>query len=277
MRRNFPFVLQHDSMQCGIACLAMICSYFKKDKSMDYLSEQCFATTEGVSLLAIDKVASQLGLETVSGRVSVNTICNLENLCILHWNQNLHNPINEYFRTAKNRLMLTYRNISHSQFYGGYLQGQIKPFGNDIVHLNVFVQPYWEKVAMPEGTFTHFSLENQFSVSVNYKQWILNYEYVIPSYTVSGLFRSLSENNSNLIVAYKYKNWRFTAGVLFLGKDAHYRTETLGVSPVKYHSDRRIRDNNTMFVIGASYHFHTGKQKQVSRKLKNADFTAPSF
>lgn len=88
---------------------------------MDYLSEQCFATTEGVSLLAIDKVASQLGLETVSGRVSVNTICNLENPCILHWNQNLHNPISEYFRTAKNRLMFTYRNISHSQFYGGYL------------------------------------------------------------------------------------------------------------------------------------------------------------
>lgn len=55
---------------------------------MNYLSEQCFATTEGVSLLAIDKVASQLGLETISGRVSVNTICNLENPCILHWNQN---------------------------------------------------------------------------------------------------------------------------------------------------------------------------------------------
>lgn len=88
MRRNFPFVLQHDSMQCGVACLAMICSYFKKNKSMNYLSEQCFATTEGVSLLAIDKVASQLGLETISGRVSVNTICNLENPCILHWNQN---------------------------------------------------------------------------------------------------------------------------------------------------------------------------------------------
>ena len=50
MRRNFPFVLQYDSMQCGVACLAMICSYFKKNKCIEYLSEQCFATTEGVSL-----------------------------------------------------------------------------------------------------------------------------------------------------------------------------------------------------------------------------------
>ena len=56
-------ILQHDTMECGTACLAMICAYFKKDKSMNYLSEQCFATTEGVSPLAIDKVASQLGLE----------------------------------------------------------------------------------------------------------------------------------------------------------------------------------------------------------------------
>ena len=71
-------------MQCGVACLAMICSYFKKNKSMNYLSEQCFATTEGISLLTIDKVASQLGLETISGRVSVNIICNVESLAFLY-------------------------------------------------------------------------------------------------------------------------------------------------------------------------------------------------
>lgn len=88
MIRKFPFILQHDSMQCGVACLAMICSYFKKNESIDYLSNQCFATKEGVSLLAIDKVASKLGLRTISGRVSVETISNIENPCILHWNQN---------------------------------------------------------------------------------------------------------------------------------------------------------------------------------------------
>ncbi|MDY6131558.1 MAG: cysteine peptidase family C39 domain-containing protein [Prevotella sp.] len=49
MRRNFPFVLQHDSMQCGVACLAMICSYFKKDKSIFYTlsrNHQCKGTDD---------------------------------------------------------------------------------------------------------------------------------------------------------------------------------------------------------------------------------------
>ena len=50
MRRKFSLILQRDSMQCGASSLAMICSYFEKNKCIEYLSEQCFATTEGVSL-----------------------------------------------------------------------------------------------------------------------------------------------------------------------------------------------------------------------------------
>ena len=88
MSKSFPIIMQHDSMQCGVVCLTMICNYFFKNISIEYISEQCFATTEGVSLLAIDKVASKLGLRTISGRMSVNSINNIENPCILHWNQN---------------------------------------------------------------------------------------------------------------------------------------------------------------------------------------------
>ena len=50
MRKKFSLILQRDSMQCGASCLAMICSYFEKNKCIEYLSEQCFATTERVSL-----------------------------------------------------------------------------------------------------------------------------------------------------------------------------------------------------------------------------------
>lgn len=85
---NFPFIKQHDAMECGVACLAMVCNFFRIEYSIEYLSRICFATTEGVSLLAIDKVASKLGLRTISGRISVNSINNIENPCILHWNQN---------------------------------------------------------------------------------------------------------------------------------------------------------------------------------------------
>ena len=65
----------------------MICSYFEKNEYIEYLSEQCFATTERISLLAIDKVASKLELKTISLKISVNSINNIDNSCITasHW------------------------------------------------------------------------------------------------------------------------------------------------------------------------------------------------
>lgn len=57
-------------MQCGIACLQMICSHFGREYSLDSLSRICFATAEGVSLLGINEAAKILGLETLCARVS---------------------------------------------------------------------------------------------------------------------------------------------------------------------------------------------------------------
>lgn len=188
-----------------------------------------------------------------------------------------HNPINQYFRVDDNKLMLTYRNTSHNHYYGSFIQSQIKPLGNELLQVGLFVQPYWQRVFTPEGAQTNFSLENRFSLNVQYKHFMLDYQYVIPSYSISGIFRSLSENNNDLTITYKLKNWQFNAGVLFMGKDAHYRTETIDGSFVKYSDDRRIRDNKSMFIFGFSYNFQSGKQKDVLRKLNNEDNSAPVF
>lgn len=85
---NFSFYKQHDSMQCGIACLAMICSHYKKNYSIEFLSQYCFATAEGVSMLGISEAAQKIGFKTTCGRVSLNNLKILPLPCILHWNQN---------------------------------------------------------------------------------------------------------------------------------------------------------------------------------------------
>ena len=82
------FTKQHDSMQCGIACLAMVCSYYNKEYSIEFLSRYCFATTEGVSLQGISETANKLGLRTQCGRLSMNQLKTADLPCILHWNQN---------------------------------------------------------------------------------------------------------------------------------------------------------------------------------------------
>lgn len=187
------------------------------------------------------------------------------------------NPINQYFRVDGSKLILTYRNTSHNHYYGSFVQSQIKPFGNELLKVGLFVQPYWQRASTPEGVQTNFSLENRFSVNMQYKHFMLDYQYVIPSYSISGIFRSLSENSNDLTISYKLKNWQFNAGMFFIGKDSHYRTETIDGSSVKYSDDRRIRDNKSMVTIGFSYNFQSGKQNNVMRKLNNKDSSAPIF
>lgn len=62
-RKRFPIIRQKDTMQCGIACLAMICAWHGKRYTIDTLSKFCFATKDGVSMLAIAEAAEHLGLE----------------------------------------------------------------------------------------------------------------------------------------------------------------------------------------------------------------------
>lgn len=76
--RSFPFYSQFDTMECGIACLQMICSYYGKEFKQDFLSNLCHATNEGVSLLAIKDVASRIGLYSISGRITINKLFSCE-------------------------------------------------------------------------------------------------------------------------------------------------------------------------------------------------------
>lgn len=85
---GISFCLQHDSMQCGLACLAMVCSYYGKKYTIETLSHFCFTTNEGVSMLGISQAAQQLGLKTLAVRSSVEQLSEIQHPCILHWNQN---------------------------------------------------------------------------------------------------------------------------------------------------------------------------------------------
>lgn len=86
--RRFSFIKQHDAMQCGIACIEMVCKYFGREYSSEYLSDLCHATVEGVSLLAVNEVMGRLGFHTVCARATVDVLGKASLPCILHWNQN---------------------------------------------------------------------------------------------------------------------------------------------------------------------------------------------
>lgn len=87
-RNGFEWVEQHDSMQCGVSCLAMICRYYGKNYSLDYLDNFCHANVSGVSMLGIADGARNIGLNTMTVAASIDELKEIVLPCILHWNQN---------------------------------------------------------------------------------------------------------------------------------------------------------------------------------------------
>ena len=84
------FTPQHDQMDCGPACLAMIASKYGKSYSLQYLRDNSFLTREGVSLLGLTEASKKIGFDTLSAKLTIEKLIEEKQTlpCILHWNQN---------------------------------------------------------------------------------------------------------------------------------------------------------------------------------------------
>lgn len=61
-------------MECGIACLKMVCKFFGREYSFNSLSKLCSATTEGVSMLSLREAATNLGLRSKCVQTSMEDL-----------------------------------------------------------------------------------------------------------------------------------------------------------------------------------------------------------
>lgn len=76
-------------MDCGPACLNMLCRYNDRNVSIENLRQLTEIGKEGVNLLGISKAAEKIGFRTMAVQIPVNTLINdAHKPCILHWQQN---------------------------------------------------------------------------------------------------------------------------------------------------------------------------------------------
>lgn len=87
--RRIPSVLQHDAMDCGVACISMICEWYGIYAPIPDLKKSCMPTKEGVSLKRISTTLEELGFNAVGGRATTKLLIEKAVLpVILHWSQN---------------------------------------------------------------------------------------------------------------------------------------------------------------------------------------------
>lgn len=80
--------MQHDTMQCGAACLQMVCKYWGCNFTLDYFDQLCSVARDGVSIESISEAASKVHLHSVCGFTTLEKLQKLELPLIIHWNQN---------------------------------------------------------------------------------------------------------------------------------------------------------------------------------------------
>ncbi len=86
--RRFPFVHQLDEMDCGAACVAMICRHFGRAVSLARIRALLQVSAEGTSLRAIVRGARDLGLAARSVKASLSNLDQLPLPAVVHWQGN---------------------------------------------------------------------------------------------------------------------------------------------------------------------------------------------
>ncbi|NHQ92189.1 peptidase domain-containing ABC transporter [Janthinobacterium lividum] len=94
-------VLQGESSECGLACLAMISSYHGKIYDMPGMRRQFVTSQRGASAAELIRHASTLELAARALRLELEDLAELKLPCILHWNLNHFVVLTRVLRGAR--------------------------------------------------------------------------------------------------------------------------------------------------------------------------------
>jgi ATP-binding cassette subfamily B protein len=100
-------------MDCGPACLKMVCKNHGKEFSVSHLRALCHITREGVSMLGISDAAEAVGLRTMGVSLSFSELVKEDPVpCIAHWRQN-HFVVIYRIRKKKNGYRIKVADPAH--------------------------------------------------------------------------------------------------------------------------------------------------------------------
>jgi HlyB family type I secretion system ABC transporter len=86
--RKFEHIAQIDEMDCGAASLGMICRHFGRRVSLARIRQLCHTATDGTSLKALCRAATELGLAARALKVSLRNLPLMPLPAIVHWEGN---------------------------------------------------------------------------------------------------------------------------------------------------------------------------------------------
>lgn len=85
LRHRLPTILQTEATECGLACVAMVASYYGYRSDLARLRRRFPVSLRGARLSALIDIAHRLDLATRAVRLELEDLPQLRLPCILHW------------------------------------------------------------------------------------------------------------------------------------------------------------------------------------------------
>jgi ATP-binding cassette subfamily B protein RaxB len=87
-KKQVNSVLQTESAECGLACLAMIANYYGHNIDLTSLRSRHPISMKGATLTSLMRISTELNLGSRPVKLDLDQISGLRLPCILHWNFN---------------------------------------------------------------------------------------------------------------------------------------------------------------------------------------------
>ena len=191
-------------------------------------------------------------------------------------------PISHYYteQQIKGRKYIVgmNENANYSSDFGGSYMLTVKPFNSEILTLVMQGYVYYQTVSSPIiGLYHHTWAPLYFGINFRKGNWGVSYQGNIVSKRLRGSSLDAGENKSHLQVFWQKNNWRIYAEDYWLFTRSHYSGNSLPTSILQSTHKTWIDDNKSMFVLGFSYDFSSGKNLKIKRKLQNKDSDTGAF
>jgi len=87
-KRRLPVLLQSEAAECGLACVAMVASFWGHEIDIASMRRRFSVSLKGANLKGLMQIAHALGLQTRPLKLDLKHLNQLRLPCVLHWDLN---------------------------------------------------------------------------------------------------------------------------------------------------------------------------------------------
>ena len=232
---SLPMILQTEVAECGLACIAMIASYYGYETDLLTLRRKFSVSLKGSKLQDLINICREMHLLTRAVKLELEELQNLKVPCLLHWNMD-HFVVLKKVKGSRVTIhdpaigVVEYKIAEVSKYFTGVAM-EMTPatdFTQKKDHTKLYLKDLWSsvkgiKTSLIQILLLSLSLEVFAVISPQFMQWIT--DHVLVTNDVPLLY-TLATGFSLLMIIQVATEYARSWIVLFMGTTLNFQLTT---------------------------------------------------